>query len=180
MISMNPTTNQAPVPLLFLANFSVRAVKPLASEKTTPGWERRCFPFRHGGTPSHHPFRTMGFSTLNDPAIGGTPFQETNRWGFYEIWPEDLGVRLTGASDREWGLLEWWLSVIIEIIPPFPSWRLIELLFRVWAFFGLIVFEGGEFHKLNGGKWGLLLWPFNHEYDTEPWDLGVVFEQNHL
>ena len=30
----------------------------------------------HGGTPSHHPFRMMGFSIRNHP-FWGPPFQET-------------------------------------------------------------------------------------------------------
>ena len=40
-----------------------------ADEITMNWW----FPGCHGGTPSHHPFRTMGFSPRNHPAIGGTP-----------------------------------------------------------------------------------------------------------
>ena len=43
------------------------------------------------GTPSHHPFRTMGFSIINHPAIGVPPFSEleTPRWYFK---PLHLGV----------------------------------------------------------------------------------------
>ena len=49
----------------------------------------------HGGTPSHHPFRTMGFPTMNHPAIKGYPHGQIP-WGSHPI-PRNSSRKQTPA-----------------------------------------------------------------------------------
>ena len=44
------------------------------------------FPFRHRGTPVNNPFRTMGFSLVNHPAILGGAHDELERASYGIIW----------------------------------------------------------------------------------------------
>ena len=133
-----------PAPLLFLANFSVRAVKPLASDKTTPGNER---------------------------------------WTWYEIWPEYVYICIyvciiyiyvyvymyvyytyiyiyTYIYTYIYVYVHTYLYMYIYIYTYMKkciymvSWRLLELLFRVYTFLDRRVFDGAEIHELNGGQWG--------------------------
>ena len=48
----------------------------------------------NGGTPSHHPFRTMGFSIINHPAIGVPP------WLWKPPWDWSRGLHRTGCTSQ--------------------------------------------------------------------------------